>query len=97
MNSIRENKTWDLVNLPKNRHDLPCKWVHRLKETFDLITPKFKAGLVAKGFRQEYGVDFDEIFSPMVKMTTLHFMLSVMVAENFELIQLDVKNGIPPR
>ena len=51
MHSIRANKTWDLVKLPKNRRALPCKWVYRLKETFDSTTPKYKARLVAKGFR----------------------------------------------
>ena len=70
-----------------------CKWVYRLKETSYSITPKYKARLVAKGFRQEYGVDFDEIFSPVVKMTTLHFMLGVVAADNLELIQLDVKTA----
>ena len=46
---------------------------------------------MAKGFRQEYGVDFDEIFSHVVKMTSLRFMLDVVPAENLELIQLHVK------
>ena len=91
MHSIRANKTWDLVELPKNRHALPCKWVYRLKETSDSTNPKYKARLVAKGFRQEYGVDFDEIFSLVVKMTTLRFMLGVVAADNLELIHLDVK------
>ena len=91
MHSIWANKTWDLVELPNSRCALPCKWVYRLKETSDSTNPKYKARLVAKGFRQEYGVDFDEIFLPVVKMTTLRFMLGVVVADNLELIQLDVK------
>ena len=91
MHSIRANKTWDLVDLPKNRRALPCKWVYRLKETSDSTTPKYKTRLVAKAFRQEYGVDCDEIFSPVVKMTTLCFMLNVVATKNLEMIQLDVK------
>ena len=91
MNSIRANKTWYLVELPKNRRVLPCKWVFRLKEMSVSPNPKYKAKLVAKGFQQEYGVNFDEIFSPVVKMTTLCFMLDVVATENLELIQLDVK------
>ena len=56
-----------------------------------MITPKIKAKLVAKGFREEYDVDFDEIFSLVVKMTTLRFMLGVVAVDNLEWIQLDVK------
>ena len=59
----------------------------------DSTTPKYKARLVAKGFRQDYGIDFGEIFSSVVKMTTLRFMLGVVAADNFELIQLDVKTA----
>jgi hypothetical protein len=64
MNSIRTNETWDLVELPENRKALPCKWVFRLKQVSDSSDPKYKARIVAKGFRQEHGVDFDEIFRP---------------------------------
>jgi hypothetical protein len=88
--SIRANETWDLVELPQNRKELPCKWIYRLKQ---VSGPKFKARIVAKGFRQEYGVDFDEVFSPFVKMTTLRFLLGVVAIEDLELLQLDVKTA----
>ena len=93
MNSIRANKTWDLVKLPKNRRALLWKWVYQVKETSDSATLKFKAKLVAKGFQQEYGVNFDEFFSLVVKMTTFRFRLGVVATENLELIQLNVKTA----
>jgi ATP-binding cassette subfamily B (MDR/TAP) protein 1 len=86
MNSICANESWDLVELPRNRKALPCKWVYRLKEVSDFTSLKYKARIVTKGFRKEY-----EIFSPVVKMTTLCFLLGVVALENLELLQLDVK------
>ena len=56
---------------------LPCKWVFKKKFTSPNATPKYKARLVAKHFKQEYGIDFEEIFSPVVKMMTLHAMLAL--------------------
>ena len=94
MHSIRTNKTWDLVDLSKNRRALPCKWVYRLKETSESTTPKYKAKLVAKGFRQEYGVDFDEIFSPVVKMTTLRFNAGRSGCRQFGADSARCENGI---
>jgi ATP-binding cassette subfamily B (MDR/TAP) protein 1 len=91
MNSIRANETWDLVELPRNRKALPYKWVFQLKQVSDSSGPKYKARIVVKGFRQEYGVDFEQVFSPVVKMTTLRFLLGIVALEDLELLQLDVK------
>jgi hypothetical protein len=83
-----------LVELLRNRKALPCKWVYRLKQLSDhSSSPKYKARIVANGFRQEYGVHFDEVFSPIVKMTTLRFLRGVVVLEDLELLQLDVKTA----
>ena len=91
MDSIKENNTWELVELPAGRKPLPCKWVFRYKYVSDSEKPKYKARLVAKGFKQEHGVDYDEIFSPVVKMTTLRLLLGVVATEDLELEQMDVK------
>ena len=63
---------------------LPRKWVYKYKYTSDSVLPKYKARVVAKGFKQEQGVHFDEIFSLVVKMTTLRMMLA-LVAKTFYL------------
>ena len=91
MDSIEKNQTWELVQLPKGKNALPCKWVYKLKVTSDNAKPKYKARLVAKGFKHEKGVDFDEIFSPVVKMTTLCTVLALVAKEDMDLVQLDVK------
>ena len=93
MDSIHHNQTWELVELPTGRKLLPCKWVFRYKYVCDSKKPKYKSRLVAKGFKQEHEVDYDEIFSPVVKMTTLRLLLGVMAIEDLELEHLDVKTA----
>ena len=56
-----------------------------------IINLKYKAIIITKAFRQEYRVNFDEVLSPIVKMTTLRFLLGVVATEDLELLQLDVK------
>ena len=67
------------------------QWVFRYKYVFDSEKPKYKAQLIVKGFKQEHGIDYDEIFSPVVMMTTLQLLLRVVATEDLELEQLDVK------
>ena len=68
------------------------KWVYRLKEKYG-GKQRYKARLVVMGFAQKKGNDFDEIFSPVVKMTSIRTILSLVVAEDFHLEQLDVKTA----
>ena len=91
--SIIANKTWDLVSLPNGKKALPCKWVYKLKVISGDEQPKYKGRLVAKGFAQEKGIDFDEIFLPVVKMTALRTVLGLVAKEDMELVQMDVKTA----
>jgi len=89
MDSLAHNHTWDLVRLPTGKTELQNKWVYRLKEEYG-GRKMYKARLVVKGFVQKKGIYFDEIFSPVVKMTSIRTILSPVAAEYFHLEQLDV-------
>ena len=84
------NQTWELIELPKNKKALHNKWVYRVKEERD-GNKRYKARLVVKGFQQKEGVDYTEIFSPVVKLTTIRLVLGLVAAEDLHLEQLDVK------
>eukprot|EP01018_Ginkgo_biloba_P004765 Gb_08791 [translate_table: standard] len=90
MDSLIQNQTWDLVRLLAGKRALQNKWVYRLKEE-DGGKKRYKARLVVKGFTQKKGIDFEEIFSPVVKMTSIRTILSLVVVEDMHLEQLDVK------
>jgi hypothetical protein len=92
MMSLQKNGTWSLTKLPEGKRALQNRWVYRLKEESD-GSRRYKARLVVKGFQQKQGIDFTEIFSPVVKMTTIRVILSITAAENLHLEQLDVKTA----
>jgi hypothetical protein len=88
--SLENNQTWDLVQLPAGKRALQNKWVYKLKEEYG-GEKQYKARLVVKGFEQKKGIDFDEIFSPVVKITSIRTILSLVAVEYLHLEQLDVK------
>ena len=65
------NNTWTIIQLPPNKKPITCKWLFKLKLNSDGTVAKHKARLVARGFTQQYGLDFQETFSPVAKITTL--------------------------
>ena len=71
MNCLQENHTYDLVKLPKGKRVLKNKWFYRLKIEENCSQPRYKARLVVKGFSQRKGIDFEDIFSPVVKMSSI--------------------------
>ncbi|RVW71155.1 Retrovirus-related Pol polyprotein from transposon TNT 1-94 [Vitis vinifera] len=90
MDSLLGNQTWELTELPVGKKALHNKWVYRIKNEHD-GSKRYKARLVVKGFQQKEGIDYTEIFSPVVKMSTIRLVLGMMAIENLHLEQLDVK------
>jgi len=84
MDSLHKNSTWELVHLHDGKRALRCEWVYKLKVIAHDGKPKYKARLVTKGFKQQQGVDFEEIFSPVVKMTTLRCVPALAAREDME-------------
>ena len=89
MNSLHKNNTYELVELPKGKKALINKWVFKLKKDGEKLV-KYKARLVVKGFNKKQGIDFDEIFSQVVKMSSIRVILGLTTSLDFELEQMDV-------
>jgi histone deacetylase 1/2 len=86
------NKAWTLVPPNSNKNIIDCKWVYRMKRHADGTIDCYKAWLVAKGFKQRYGIDYEDTFSPVVKIATIKIVLSISVSRGWSLRQLHVKN-----
>ncbi|KAH9762947.1 hypothetical protein KPL70_001004 [Citrus sinensis] len=92
--SLKKNRTWILVKKPQNKRLVSCKWTYKIKEgTVDVEPPRYKARLVAKGFTQKHGVDFNEVFSPVVKYSSIRILLAIAAYNDLELDQMDVKTA----
>lgn len=69
--ALLRNKTWHLVPPPKGKNIIDCKWVDKIKRKADNMIDRYKAHLVAKGYKQRYGVDYEDTFSLVVKAATI--------------------------
>ena len=94
MDSLIKNGTWVLVDKPKDQKIIGCRWLFKMKSGIPGVEPvKYKARLVAKGYTQREGVDYQEIFAPVAKHTSIRILISVVVDQDLELEQMDVKTA----
>jgi hypothetical protein len=92
-NSLLDNQTWDLVPLPSRRKLFKCRWFYKTKSVVDGQISRYKSRLVAKGFQQVQGIDYDETFAPVVKMDSIRLALAIAIAKGWEVHHMDVKNA----
>ncbi|GBN43947.1 Retrovirus-related Pol polyprotein from transposon TNT 1-94 [Araneus ventricosus] len=93
MTSLEANNTWELMNLPQDRKAIGSRWVYKIKKNADGTVQRFKARLVARGYSQKVGVDFNETFSPVERWDTIRTVLSVAAYKKLKLVQFDVKTA----
>ncbi|RVW90388.1 Retrovirus-related Pol polyprotein from transposon TNT 1-94 [Vitis vinifera] len=93
MKSLHKNNTYELMELPKGKRALKNKWVLKRKPEPNRSQPSYKTRLFGKGFSQKKDIDFEEIFSPVVKMSSIQVVLGLAAGINLEIEQLDVKTA----
>lgn len=91
--SLMQNGTWKLVELPAGRDPIGCKWVFKRKEDSVGKVTRFKARLVAQGFSQRPGVDYDAVFAPVASQNTLRVLFTVAGHKRMNVRHIDVKSA----
>lgn len=89
MDALNKNDTWELTDLPKGKKVIRNKWVFKTKYGPNGEVDRFKARLVIKGCSQRYGVDYDEVYAPVVRYSTIRYLMAVAVEHNLEIEQMD--------
>ena len=91
--SLLKNDTWDLAPPPEGKNIVGSRWILKVKRDEDGGVGRFKARLVVQGFSQVKGVDYDGVFSPVARYTSVRSLLALANAHDLEIHQMDVKTA----
>jgi len=93
LNEFERNKVWNLVPKPENHSIIGTKWVFKNKMDENGKVVRNKARLVAQGYSQEEGVDYDESFAPVARLEAIRLLMAFACFKGFKLYQMDVKSA----
>ena len=91
LNQFQRSEVWELVPRPSNQSIIGTRWVFRNKMDENGIIIRNKAKLVAQGFNQEEGIDYEETFALVVSLEAIGMLLTFACFKDFDLYQMDVK------
>ncbi|CAL5368351.1 unnamed protein product [Camellia sinensis] len=91
--AIEKNNTWELTDLPKGQKSIGVKWVYKTKLNQGGEVDKYKARLVVKGYKQEFGIDYKEVFAPVTRHDTIRLVLALAAKNSWPIFQMDVKSA----
>ena len=92
IDTIQKNQTQILVNKPITKKLIGLKWIYKVKLNPDGSINKYKTRLMAKGFAQQYGLDYIETFAPMTRLDTIKLLLALTAQHGWTVHQLNVKS-----
>ena len=93
MQEEKRNNTQELTTLPPGQKTIGVKWEHKIKHIADGRIERYKARLVAKCYKQKYGVDYKEVFAPVARLDTMRMLISLAAHHSWKIYQLDVKSA----
>jgi len=92
MKAIEKNETWELVDPPPGCCPIGLKWVYKVKRDERGAIVKRKASLMARGFVQREGIDFEKVFAPVARMESIRLLLALAAAKDWRVHHLDIKS-----
>jgi hypothetical protein len=93
--SILKNDVWTMVPRPHGKSVVTSKWLYKINHAVDGSIEKYKARFVVSGFSHKEGIDYDEIFAPVARYTSIRIIISLAVVFGWKLHQMDVKTAFP--
>jgi hypothetical protein len=91
MDSIEENGTWSLIDLSLGHKPIGVKLVFKVKRDEHRAVSKHKAHLAIKGYEQRHGIDYDDVFTSVVRLDSMRLLIALTTHEGWEVHHMDIK------